>query len=144
VEQQKQFRRGLPFPNRSVFKHLRKKKKRSRKVTYFTEEGANIIVKAPVARTSALEQGEQAYSNPFLLLPDADDTMPFYRNGGSLSSTLTKDAFKQTLGSDPFKTGNKHYYNMLRPTIYKRRLEKVKFNKTGGSEVNILAQTLML
>lgn len=26
---------------------------------------------------------------------------------------------------DPFKTGNKHYYNMLRPTIYKHEFKKM-------------------
>jgi hypothetical protein len=28
------------------------------------------------------------------------------------------------LTSDPFKTGNKHFYNMLRPTLYQKKLDK--------------------
>ena len=33
---------------------------------------------------------------------------------------------------DPFKTGNKHYYNMLRPTIYKREFRKMMKKQLGN------------
>jgi len=29
------------------------------------------------------------------------------------------------IAKDPFKTGNKHYYNMLRPTIYRKEYRKM-------------------
>ena len=50
--------------------------------------------------------------------------------------TLSTAEFGETgevvkLGSDPFKTGNKHFINMLRPELYKRKRQqqdKVKRN----------------
>lgn len=47
----------------------------------------------------------------------------------SLQHTIRKDRdqLQYTLTSDPSKTGNKHFYNMLRPTFYKRKVEnKIK------------------
>lgn len=50
--------------------------------------------------------------------------------------------------NNPFLTGNKHHYNMLRPTIYKRQYESIMQKRNSQSDAdsykeNLLSQLMM-
>ena len=83
--------------NNSVFKT--RLKLQIRKLTYFNEPGGNIIEET---KPIVAEQGESG----FLKVPS------LFENVTSLNGSLV---------IDPFKTGNKHFYNMHRPAIYYKR-----------------------
>ena len=136
---------------RSAFRsrrHLKvlKHNKRSRNVTYFNEEGSQEIV----SRTEQSKIGAELHSfespdtqtyvtNNVRKLTSPNDMLaspnPFGRH--SLSPNMFNQTrsdvefgFNQTqpiqLSRDPFKTGKKHRYNMLRPTIYEKKFDSFR------------------
>lgn len=78
--------------------------------------------------TGLLEYGQHRYnskgdalSHNFLQVPDE-----FRQHLVILSDNNTQSVGLEAtqLTSDPFKTGNKHFYNMLRPTLYQKKLNR--------------------
>ena len=91
---------------------LRKVRRRGHS-TYFNQDGADEVVMYSNVPSESGKYMMSGSSSPDIGLSPSPVKQP------ARDSNLTKLS-EVKLTSDPFKTGKKHFYNMLRPTIYSK------------------------